>query len=84
MKLLYHGKTCFKSISVTKLHATLRIHMHHILCLLRKHAHAIYRYFLAVKIEKFQLKNFGFFLNFENITFQTINCGYALEPPRWF
>ena len=38
---------------------------------LRKLAHAIYRDFLAVKIDLF-------FLNFA----QNIDCGYALEPPR--
>ena len=45
---------------------------------LRKLAHAIYRDFLALKIEKFQLKNFDIFLIFA----QNIDCGYTLEPPR--
>ena len=45
---------------------------------LRKHAHAINRDFLALKIENFQLKNFDIFL----IVAQNIDCGYTLEPPR--
>ena len=45
---------------------------------LRKLAHAIYRDFLALKIENFQLINFDIFLIFA----QNINCGYTLEPPR--
>ena len=45
---------------------------------LRKLAHAIYRDFLALKIENFQLKNFDIFLIFA----QNIDCGYTLEPPR--
>ena len=45
---------------------------------LRKLAHAIYRDFLALKIENFQLKNFVIFLIFA----QNIDCGYTLEPPR--
>ena len=36
------------------------------------------RYFLALKIENFQLKNFDIFLIFA----QNIDCGYTLEPPR--
>ena len=44
---------------------------------LRKLAHAINRYFLALKIENFQLKNFDIFLIFA----QNIDCGYTLEPP---
>ena len=47
-------------------------------CSLRKRAHAIYRNFLALKIENFQLKNFDIFLIFAQI----IDCGYTLEPPR--
>ena len=39
---------------------------------------AINRGFLALKIEKFQLKNFDIFLIFA----QNIDCGYTLEPPR--
>ena len=34
--------------------------------------------FLALKFEKFQLKNFDIFLIFA----QNINCGFKLEPPR--
>ena len=45
---------------------------------LRKHAHAINRDFLALKIENFQLKNFDIFLIFA----QNIDCGCTLEPPR--
>ena len=45
---------------------------------LRKHAHAIKRDFLALKIENFQLKIFHIFLIFA----QNIDCGYTLEPPR--
>ena len=45
---------------------------------LRKHAHGIYRDFLALKIENFQLKNFDIFLIFA----QNIDCGYTLEPPH--
>ena len=45
---------------------------------LRKLAHAIYKDFLALKIENFQLKNFVIFLIFA----QNIDCGYTLEPPR--
>ena len=45
---------------------------------LRKLAHAIYRDFLAVKIENFQLKKIDIFLIFA----QNIDCGYTLEPPR--
>ena len=45
---------------------------------LRKHAHAINRVFLALKIENFQLKNFDIFLIFA----QNIDCVYTLEPPR--
>ena len=36
------------------------------------------RDFLALKIEKFQLKMFDIFL----IVAQNIDCGYTLEPPR--
>ena len=36
------------------------------------------RFFLASKIENFQLKNFDIFLIFA----QNIDCGYTLEPPR--
>ena len=46
--------------------------------LLRKHAHAIYTDFLALKIENFQLKIFDIFLIFA----QNIHCGYTLQPPR--
>ena len=45
---------------------------------LRKLAHAINIYFLALKIENFQLKNFDIFLIFA----PNIDCGYTLEPPR--
>ena len=45
---------------------------------LRKHAHAINRDFLALKIENFQLKIFDIF----NILAQNIHCGYTLELPR--
>ena len=45
---------------------------------LRKHAHAINRDFLALRIENFQLKNFDIFLIFA----QNIDCGYTFEPPR--
>ena len=45
---------------------------------LRKLAHAIYRDFLALKIENFLLKNFDIFLIFA----QNIDCEYTLEPPR--
>ena len=45
---------------------------------LRKLAHAIYRDFLALKIENYQLKNFDSFLIFA----QNIDCGYTLELPR--
>ena len=45
---------------------------------LQKHAHAIYRDFLALKIEIFQLKYFDIFL----ISAQNIDCGYTLEQPR--
>ena len=34
--------------------------------------------FLALKIEKFQLKKFDIFLIFA----QNIDCGYTLKPPR--
>ena len=47
-------------------------------CPLRKLAHAMNRYFLALKIENFQLKNFDIFLIFA----QNIDCGYTLEPPH--
>ena len=36
------------------------------------------RYFLALKIEHFQLKIFDIFLIFA----QNTDCGYTLEPPR--
>ena len=36
------------------------------------------RFFLALKIENFQLKNVDIFLIFA----QNIDCGYSLEPPR--
>ena len=36
------------------------------------------RFFLALKIEHFQLINFDIFLIFA----QNIDCGYTLEPPR--
>ena len=39
---------------------------------------AINRYFLALKIENFQLKNFDIFLIFA----PTIGCKYSSEPPR--
>ena len=45
---------------------------------LRKLAHAIYRDFLALKIENCQVKSFDIFLIFA----QNIDCGYTLEPPR--
>ena len=45
---------------------------------LRKLVHAINRYFLTLKTENFQLKNFDIFLIFA----QNIDCGYTLEPPR--
>ena len=45
---------------------------------LRKLAHAINRYFLALKIQNFQLINFEIFLIFA----QNIDCGHTLEPPR--
>ena len=45
---------------------------------LRKLAHAIYRDFLALKTENFQLKMFDIFLVFA----QNIDCGNTLEPPR--
>ena len=45
---------------------------------LRKHAHAINRDFLALKVENFQLKKIDIFLIFA----QNIDCGYTLEPPR--
>ena len=45
---------------------------------LRRLAHAINRYFLALKIENFQRKNVDIFLIFA----QNIDCGYTLEPPR--
>ena len=45
---------------------------------LRKLAHAINRYFLALKIENFQPKIFDIFLIFA----QNIDCGYTLEPPH--
>ena len=41
-------------------------------CSLRKHAHPINRFFLALKIESFQRKNVGIFLIFA----QNIYCGY--------
>ena len=41
---------------------------------LQKLAHAIYRFFSAVKLEN--LKNFAIFLNFA----QNIDCGFTLEP----
>ena len=44
---------------------------------LRKLAHAIYRDFLALKTEKFQLKMFDIFLIFA----QNIDRGYTLERP---
>ena len=36
------------------------------------------RFFLALKIENFQLKIFDIFLIFA----RNIDCGYTLEPPR--
>ena len=45
---------------------------------LRKLDHAIYRDFLALKTENFQLKMFDITLIFA----QNIDCGYTLEPPR--
>ena len=45
--------------------------------ILRKLAHALNRYFLALKIENFQQKNVDIFLIFV----QNIGCGYTLEPP---
>ena len=45
---------------------------------LQKHAHAINRDFLALKIENFQLIFFYIFLIFA----QNVDCGYTLEPPR--
>ena len=45
---------------------------------LRKHAHAIQRFFSAVKIENFIQKNFDSF----NVIAQNIHCEYTLEPPR--
>ena len=47
-------------------------------CSLQKLAHAINRDFLALKIEKFQVKIFDLFLIFA----QNIDCRYTLEPPR--
>ena len=44
---------------------------------LRKLAHALNIYFLALKIEKFRLKIFDIFLIFA----QNIDCWYTLEPP---
>ena len=46
---------------------------------LRKLVHAINRYFLVLRTENFQLKNFDNFLIFA----QNIDCGYTLEPPRF-
>ena len=45
---------------------------------LRKLAHVINRYYLALKVENFQLKTNDIFLIFA----QNIDCGYTLEPPR--
>ena len=45
---------------------------------LRKFDHAIYRYFLALKLANFQMKIFDIFLIFA----QNIHCGYILEPPN--
>ena len=45
---------------------------------LQKLAHAIFKEFLSLKIENFQLKIFDVFLIFA----QNIDCGYTLEPPR--
>ena len=47
-------------------------------CPLQKLAHATNSDFLALKIEHFQLKNFGIFLIFA----QNIDCGYTLELPH--
>ena len=44
---------------------------------LQRHAHAINRDFLALKIEKSELKNIDIFLIFA----QNTVCGYTLEPP---
>ena len=46
--------------------------------MIQKHAHAIYRDFVNLKIETFQLKKIDIFLFFA----QNIDCGYTLEPPR--
>ena len=43
----------------------------------KTHPCDILRYFLALKIENFQLKIFDIFL----ILAQNIDCGYTLEPP---
>ena len=45
---------------------------------LRKLAHVIYRFFSAVKTEKFHWKNF----DITNIFAQNIDCRYTLESPR--
>ena len=45
---------------------------------LRKLARAIYKEFLALKIESFQQKKFDIFLIFA----KNIDCGYTLEPPH--
>ena len=45
---------------------------------LRKHAHALYRKFLVVKMKISNGKILIFFLIFA----QNIDCGYTLEPPR--
>ena len=44
----------------------------------KKLANAIYREFLSLKNENFQLKKFDIFLIFA----QNIDCGYTLKPPR--
>ena len=41
---------------------------------LQKHAHAIYRFCSAVKIEKFHWKKFDIF----NMCAQNIHCGYTM------
>ena len=40
--------------------------------------YTLHRFFLALKIENFQLKILYIFLIFA----QNIDCGYTLEPPR--
>ena len=78
---LMHPMFCTKTSNLCQCSITEQIYhliVKHQNIALRKLVHAIYRDFLALKNENFQLKNSDIFLIFA----QNIDCGYTLEPPR--